>query len=58
MSKIDEAIERCVEALDAESIPSKMSIQEAIDFWEGIAAEVEGRIDALNVDRDNSAVEE
>jgi hypothetical protein len=54
MSRIDDAIERCSDQLDRESEPSKMSIQEAIDFWEGIIAEAQGRLDALRADLENA----
>lgn len=50
MSRIEDAYVRCAEMLAAESTPSKMTIPEAVEFWEGIIAEAQGRLDALEED--------
>lgn len=50
MSRIEDTYVRCAEMLDDESTPSKMTIPEAIEFWEGIIAEAQGRLDALAED--------
>lgn len=50
MSKVETAIEDCAELLDRACAPEKMSVEEAIEFWEGIAAEAEARLDALHED--------